>query len=173
METEEYIVFACRKCGKHIRRSTKKIGTYVSCAKCDCTNRTPGVSGQVTVPAWLLNQMKHDYAKHRLVLSIMAIWVILAATSAYLSPWLGYFYDWIWPFELLGILPIFIAFVITSSRIFPYVGRSEKETRSIVKHCLPLIIILAITDFFTLRSDIRRLEKAAMTAQEVTMTDKQ
>lgn len=169
---EEYIVFACRKCGKHIRRSKKKIGTLVACARCDCTNRTPGVAGQVTLPPGLLGWMKRDYAKHRLVLFIIAIWVISIPAAAYVSGHLNCSANWAWALGVFGALPLLVALLFTTARIFPYLGRSEHEAITLLRHCFPLLFILAITSYFTLRRELRRHE-AALTAQDVELSDKQ
>jgi hypothetical protein len=164
---EQFLVFACRKCSKHIRRSRQKIGTLVACAQCGTTNRTPGTAGQVTVEPAELEQMRMACIGHGRALLIWAIAefcflvsLIPLVKASVDSPSIA---NWISLAVFLGMLCATFQLLLATGRTFPYLGRTKLGSTLLFFMFLPGWLLLSISSYFSLSRHVRRLTKATQT----------
>jgi uncharacterized membrane protein SirB2 len=145
------IVFACRKCGKHIRRPAHKIGTLVECGKCKKVNRTPGLAGHLGITSAEFAMIKKELSLHGWVLAFGGIGAALVFAAAFLFPAFNRSEIWFSLPILCVFLYILLGFSLSLIHISRYMGRDMNEIRTLCKYCFPVAIFLSITSYFSLR----------------------
>jgi len=168
MPLTDAIEFACRQCGRRIRREARQSGTLVRCSSCETVNRTPGIADQPRATQAQLAEMDAALRRHRLALLVFApLWtcaLALALVTAEIEhrPEVMVFSPVSVLSVLTGVAAVVSAFwlLLAMSTSRSCLGGS-RGTMFVLFFLLPAVwLVLAVTTYVRLRRRLAALQAA-------------